>query len=107
MCTFLERLQVVNVQLQLFFTDIKSAYAYYSVVRQLVVAFDPEEVLVWLLGRLDLAVEATAEVMAFVNQHGSLMQQGGAAPELIEFMQELNQDTWFVVDGSSVVARTG
>ena len=47
-----------------------------------------------------LSVKVQADVVRFVNKQGSLLQASGASLELESFMQELNTDTWFVVDGA-------
>ena len=49
---------------------------------------------------MDLQVDVQVEVVPFENEQGSLMQLGGASPALINFVRELNEDTWFVVDGA-------
>ena len=87
------------------FTDIKSAY--YSVVRQLVVGTDEaDDALRGIPARMNLQPEVQAEVVRFVQEQRSLMQARGAPPTMTDFMRELNEDTWFVVDGAQEVTRS-
>ena len=47
-----------------------------------------------------------AAAINLVNTHGSLLQLGQADPALVEYMRCLNDDTWFVINGSEAVVRT-
>ena len=87
------------------YSDIQSAY--YSVIREYVVGFiGPEAQLRACLDRLGLSTEVAATAINFVNTHGSLLQLGQADPALVEYMRCLNDDTWFVINGSEEVVRT-
>ena len=87
------------------YSDIKSAY--YLVIWQYVVGFPgPEMQLRACLHRLGLSPEVSAAAVEFVIIHGSLLQLGQADPALVEYMRSLNEDAWFVIDGSDSVART-
>ena len=56
--------------------------------------------------RLGLSAEVSAAAVEFVNIHGSLLELVQADPALVEYMRSLNEDTWFVADGSDSVVRT-
>ena len=87
------------------FTDIKSAY--YSVIRQLAVGSEAQDdALRAVLARLPLSVEAQRGAVLFIQEQGSLLATGGASQSLVQFMRTLNEDTWFVVDGSNKVSHT-
>ena len=87
------------------YSDIKSAY--YSVLREYVVGFSgPEDQLRTCFARLGLSADVAAAAIHFVNTHGSLLQLGQADPALVEYMRCLNDDTWFVINGSEAVVRT-
>ena len=81
------------------FGDIKSAY--YNVIRQVVVGSEePEAVLFQFLDRLGLSLDVRRNIVAFIQQQGSLLATGNASPALRAFLQILNDETWFVVDRS-------
>ena len=87
------------------YSDIKCAY--YSVIRQYVVGYvGPEMQLRACLHRLGLSTEVSATAVEFVNNHCPLLQLGQADPALVEYMRSLNENTWFVIDGSESVVRT-
>ena len=89
----------------LFFTDIKGAY--YTNIRQYAVGRDiGDDLLRSILARLNLQPEVVAEAILFVNTHGSLLQQGEAGPVLAAYLKDLNEETWFVIDGSEQVVQT-
>ena len=44
--------------------------------------------------------------MAFVHQFGSLLQAGGVDLALVALLQDLNDSTWFVIDGSDQIVQT-
>ena len=46
------------------------------------------------------------EALRFHNTQGSLLQEGSAATALVSLLRDLNESTWFVVDGSEQVVQT-
>ncbi len=55
---------------------------------------------------LHFETEVRTAVVAFVKSQGSLLSSGGAPASLGSFFHALNEETWFVVDGSAVVSQS-
>ena len=45
-------------------------------------------------------------MLQFVHAQSSLLAQGGASEELVDFLRALNEQTWFVDDGADVVTQS-
>ena len=52
------------------------------------------------------APETCREVIEFVNTQGSQLAVGSASSDLGAFLRVLNEETWFVVDGSDRVTQS-
>ena len=86
------------------FCDIRKAY--YNVIRQMVVGTcDADGALLAIFERLQFSLDTCREAIDFIHAQGSLVASGGASPELTSLLQAMNQDTWFVVDGSEKVTQ--
>ena len=87
------------------FGDIRSAYD--SAIRQVVVGSEePDDVLLCVFERLGLAPDTCRAIIDFIHTQSSLLAIGGASPSLTAFLRVLNEETWFVVDGSEVVTQS-
>ena len=87
------------------FTDIRSVY--YSIIRQYVVGFEgPDDQLRAIMARLSLSPEVTEQALLVIHKHGSLLQERCADPDIKSLLRDLNDATWFVIDGSEQVAQT-
>ena len=85
--------------------DIRSAY--YDVIRQMVVGTcDADGALLACFERLQLSSDTCREAIDFIHAQRSLVESGGASPELTSLLRAMNQDTWFVVDGSEKVTQS-
>ena len=67
---------------------------------------EPEEVLFQILRRLGLSLDVCTSTVDFIQRQGSLLATGNASPTLCSFLRALNEETWFVVDGSETVSRS-
>ena len=86
------------------FCDIRSAY--YNAIRQMVVGTnDADATLLAIFERLHLSPDTCREAIYFIHAQGYLVESGGASPELTSLLRAMNQETWFVVDGSDAVTQ--
>ena len=80
------------------------AAAHYSVVRQYVVGTDlAEQRLLVLMDILGVDPVQRLELVAFLRKEGSLLRSAGPSPALQQLMRDMNEDTWFKLDGSPKV----
>ena len=87
------------------YSDVKGAY--YGVIRQLVVGSDqPDDTLRAVLQGLSLPIEVAQAMVEFIRLHGSLLQVAGAPLALVRLLREMNEETWFVMEGSPIVTAT-
>ena len=92
----------VVCRLRQFFCDL--AAAYYSVIRQYVVGTVlPEQRLLVLMDILGLNPAQRAELLAFLRAEGSLLKNAGMSPALQQLVRDMNEDTWFSLEGSSKI----
>ena len=45
-------------------------------------------------------------MLQFIYAQSSILAQGGASEELVDFLRALNEQTWFVVDGADVFTQS-
>ena len=80
------------------------AAAYYSVIRQYVVGTDlPEQRLLVVMDILGLDPVQRAKLLAFFRAEGSLLKSAGMSPALQQLVRDMNEDTWFSLEGSSKI----
>ena len=80
------------------------AAAYYSVIRQYVVGTDlPEQRLLVLMDILGLDPAQRAELLAFLRAEGSLLKSADMSPALKQLVRDMDEDTWFSLEGSSKI----
>ena len=78
-----------------------------SVVRQYVVGTDlPEQRLLVLMDILGLNPVQRSELVAFLQTEGSLLKSAGLSPALQQLVRDMNEDTWFKLDGTGKVTGT-
>ena len=79
--------------------------AHYSVVRQYVVGTDlPGQRLLVLMDILGLNPVQWSELVAFLQTEGSLLKSAGLSPALQQLVRDMNEDTWFKLDGCGMVS---
>ena len=75
-----------------------------SVIRQYVVGTDlPAQRLLVLMDILGLDPAERAELLAFLRAEGSLLKSAGMSPALQQLVRDMNEDTWFSLEGSSKI----
>ena len=87
------------------YSDVKGAD--YGVMRQLVVGTEqPDEVLRIMLQGLTVPGDVVQNMLEFLHLRGSLVQSAGASPALTRLLQDMNEGTGFVMEGSDTVTKT-